>query len=129
MTSHSLPVQKAIRDKLVAHSPLGAAVYDHVPQDAAFPYIQIGDDTAIDDGGKDFEGQEITCTIHTWSRYPGKKECKTIQGEIYTALHDATLTISSGVVVQIRCEFEQSFTDPDGETRHGVQRFRAIAHD
>jgi len=102
-------------------------VYDAVPQDTvAFPYVTIGDDTFNPFDGDDFTGFDSTLTIHTWSRTDGKAETKTIQGQIYDLLHRANLTILGYNVITIDQVFEDSFTDTDGLTRHGVQRYRIL---
>lgn len=137
-------IQKAIFDKLVADVPLAAllsksvvnknkpAVYDNVPQvadsgkDADFPYVSIGEDTAFDWDTGNSVGKEATLTIHSWSRDRGRKEVKEIQGAIYNALHLADLTVVGYTTVFIISEFSESLSDPDGITRHGIQRFRII---
>ena len=65
-------------------------------------------------------------TIHVWSRYRGKKEAKQIQGEIYDALTRQELTVEDHDLVTIEFEYSDVVLDPDGQTRHGVQRFRAV---
>lgn len=89
-----------------------------------FPYTVLGDDTLVAWDTDDTIGTDVTVTLHVWSRYGGSKECKTIMGEIYTLLHRATLTKSGYHVVDCLCEFQEVFTEADGETRHGVMRFR-----
>ena len=45
---------------------------------------------------------------------------------IYEALHRAEIAIIGGQLVECMAEFQESFVDPDGLTRHGVIRFRLI---
>lgn len=126
----SLPFQKAVYDALQADVTLsgyvGDRIYDHVPAGTAFPYVEIGDATGRpwDTDGDD--GLEATLTLHVWSRKRGGLEAKRIQKAIYDVLHDADLTITGGTCVQIRLEFQETFNDADGLTRHGVQRFGAL---
>lgn len=107
-----------------------ANVYDDVPYlpDGAprdsFPYVVIGDDSTVMFDTDDTTGKTITTELHIWSRYPGMKECKAIMGEIYGILHRATLSISGYNVIDCLNEFSEAMNDPDGETRHGVMRFR-----
>lgn len=125
MPDASLPVQAAIFSALsAAVSPV--KVYDAVPQNAAFPYLTIGDDTAADAGTKTNQGQEITLTIHAWSQYQGRKEVKELLGKVYDALHEKPLTVPGFSVSMVRFEYSDSFTDADGKTRHGVARYRVI---
>lgn len=115
-----------------AGSPTAAAVFDHVPQSAtpedaeAFPYVVLGAETQAEFDTDDQVGRETTMTIHTWSRARGLKETKEIMDAIKSVLHDATLSISGETFVLCLQEFAEAMVDPDGMTRHGVQRFRII---
>lgn len=127
--SNAWPLQVAIRDRLLDFAPLVdlvSAVYDHVPQDAAFPYIRIGEDTAIDFDTDTSVGTENTITIHSWSRYRGKKEVKEIQQAVYDALQRHALPLPGLNLVSIDFEFSETVLDADGLTRHGIQRFRVL---
>lgn len=122
-------LQKAIFTRLNAFAALTAlidAIYDHVPQDPTFPYLQIGDDTSVPFDTHDSQGSDNTITIHSWSRYRGKSEIKQIQRETYNALHRFSLVVTGVTTVDCEWEFADSFKDPDGITRHGVQRFRVM---
>lgn len=129
---YEFSIQNTIYDVLSTTSAVTslADVYDNVPQaadagsDAAFPYITIGEDTLVEWDTDTELGADCTITIHTWSRYRGRKETKQIQGAIYAALHRANLTISGYNLVGIDWLQSESFMDTDGLTRHGVQTFR-----
>lgn len=132
MAQHSFALQKAIYTALDDNSALSAlvtGVYDDVPEGTSYPYITIGDDTAINVGTKTVDALEYTLTLHAWSQYRGRKEIKQIMSAIYDVLHDTSLTVENSVLVNIKQEFEQSFVDGDGITRHGVMRFRAVVFD
>ena len=103
-----------------------ARVHDHVPQDSAFPYVVIGEATAREFDGKTEDGMEQTVTLHTWSRDRGLKETKEIMAAVVDALDQVALTVTGHTLVLLRFEFSDTFLDPDGLTRHGVQRFRAV---
>lgn len=129
---YEFSIQNTIYDVLSTTSAVTslADVYDNVPQaadagsDAAFPYITVGEDTLVEWDTDTELGAYCTITIHTWSRYRGRKETKQIQGAIYAALHRANLTISGYNLVGIDWLQSESFMDTDGLTRHGVQTFR-----
>lgn len=91
-----------------------------------FPYIVIGDDAFVEWDTDTELGVEVTVTIHSWSRMPGKKEIKKIQGYIYDALH--RYDFSADGYKFIFCAFlsSDSFLDTDGLTRHGVQKFKVL---
>ena len=134
MTADSqLAVQGAILSALQSASGLttllaagATSVVDHVPQSSAYPYVVIGEATARDFDCKSSDGMEQTLTIHTWSRYRGLRETKQIMAEVVKALDQANLSIVGHSLVLLRFEFSATLLDPDGLTRHGVQRFRAI---
>jgi hypothetical protein len=133
--SAELEIQKAVYNALSTNAPLMAVVkgvYDSVPQsedsgkDSDFPYVTVGDDTTLDWDTDTSLGKEATITIHTWSRYRGRTELKQIQGLVYNALHLVNLNVVGYDTVLCLSEFAESMMDPDGLTRHGVQRFRMI---
>lgn len=131
------PLQQAVYSALRAASGLtdllanGAdSVLDHAPQELApYPYVVLGETTAVDWSAKTFEGQEHTLTLHTWSRYRGQREGKLIMAAVAGALDQAALSVTGHRLVLIRFEFSDTFMDPDGITRHGVQRFRALTEE
>ena len=109
-------------------STLGASIYDDVPDHEAvtLPYVTVGEDTMLDYSTKDLTGSEITTNLHIWSSYRGSKEVKQIMDRVHTLLHDSNLTVTGRNLVNLRAEFSDVLRDPDGITRHGVMRFRAI---
>jgi len=132
MSEHSLALQKTIFDALDGDSTLQSQVtdvYDFVPENTAFPYVKLGEDTAIDNGTKTLQGNEHTLVVHTFSRYRGSKEIKDIMSRIYTLLHESSLTVSGASLVNLRFEFSDVLKENDGLTTHGLQRFRAIVFD
>lgn len=122
-------LQTALYARLSGFAPLSAlvqGVHDHVPQDAAYPYVQVGE---IDSAEWDTDtslGSDDTVTIHVWSRYRGRLQTHQIQDAIYSALHRHALAVDGAQVVTVEFEFADSLLDPDGLTRHGVQRFRVL---
>lgn len=113
-----------------AGSPSAPAVFDHVPQAATpetasdFPYLVLGATTEAEFDTSDQVGRETTLTIHSWSRARGLKELKTIMDATKSVLHDMSLAISGETFVYCFQDFAETMLDPDGMTRHGVQRFR-----
>lgn len=107
------------------------AVYDQVPQvdDPAaqvdFPYVVLQDWTSQANDTDTETGFDLTLTIHTWSRQSGFFECQRIMEQVYNALHrHDDLTVPDWGVSGMQQEFSDMMRDPDGLTRHGVQRFR-----
>ena len=105
---------------------LGAGVFDEVVENATYPFVALGEETAIDYSTKDLNGGEFTINIHVWSQYKGAKQTKEIMDRIHDLLHDSSLSVSGFNLANLRFEFSDILRDPDGITRHGVMRFRAI---
>ena len=107
-------------------STLGAGVFDEVTEGTTYPFVAIGEDTVTDFGTKTEDGGQFTINIHVWSQYTGSKETKNIMDRIHDLLHDSNLSVTGFNLVNLRIEFSDILRDPDGITRHGVMRFRAI---
>ena len=135
MALHSFALQQAIftaLDGATINDADGNAitgVFDDVPENTAYPYVVIGEETATNIDTKDKDAHEHTLTIHVWSQYRGRKEIKNILSSVYTTLHNASITVSGASLVNIRHEFENTLTEADGITRHGVMRFRVVVFD
>ena len=132
MSSAAKELQRAIYLKLNGDATLSAlitGVFDHVPQNQAFPYVVLGEDTLKDWSTFGTLGQEPTVTLHVWSRSRGKREAQDILSRIDTLLHRASLTVTGQNVTGIEREFEQTLRDGDGVTYHGVQRYRVLLHE
>ena len=132
MSDHSLELQKSIFNALDGDSTLQnlvTDVYDFVPENTAFPYVKVGEETSIDNGTKTLQGNEHTLVIHTFSRYRGSKEVKEIMSRIYALLHESSLSVSGASLVNLRFEFSDVIKENDGVTSHGLQRFRAVVYD
>lgn len=107
-------------------STLGATVRDDFPDGTAYPFVQIGNDTAVDYSTKTEDGSEVTVNIDVWSRFRGSQEIKNIMDRIHSLLHNQDLTVSGTNLINLRFEFADAIRDPDGITRHGIMRFRAV---
>ena len=132
MSDHSLALQKTVFDALDGDSTLQSLVtdvFDFVPETTAFPYVKVGEETAVDNGTKTLQGNDHTLVIHTFSRYRGSKETKEIMSRIYALLHESSLTVSGASLVNLRFEFSDIIKENDGLTTHSLQRFRAMVFD
>jgi len=119
-------VYTALSNDSTLTSTYSASVYDDVPESTSYPFVAIGEDSAIDYGTKDVNGADSSVNIHVWSEYKGSKETKNIMDRIHTLLHDSSLSVTGFNLINLRWEFSDIMRDPDGITRHGVMRFRAI---
>ena len=136
----NLELREAIVATLKAHAPLAAllaadpvdgtaAVYDHAPQDATFPYVVVGDPVGVDHDTDDTLGWDAEVTIHQWSRFRGFEEVERIQRETDQALNRAEPTVVDGMIVTLHRVSVDGMLDDDGLTRHGIHRFRAIVEE
>ena len=132
MSKAGWPLQKAIFAALGADSAVKALIgdpariYDDPPGGAVLPYVQIGDGTETDWSTATEEGAEHQVTIHVWSRSGGRKEVRAVLAAIYDVLHDSGLSPEGQTLVNFRFTLSQIFRESDGETHHGVARYRAV---
>lgn len=131
MASAGFELQKAVHAALSSDPTLtgllgGTQVYDDVPRGAAFPYVTFGQTTERDWSTGSDEGSEHLVTLHVWSRAHGRKETDLIAGAMKNVLHGAALTLAGFRLVNLRHEFSDAMRDPDGETFHGIVRYRAV---
>ena len=132
MSTAGWPLQKAIFAALGVDATLATLIgdppriYDDPPGEAALPYVQIGDGTESDWGTSTDEGAEHQLTIHVWSRAAGRMEARAVLAAIHGALHDAVLTLESNSLVNLRFALSQVWRESDGETYHGMARYRAV---
>ena len=128
----SWELQKAIYGALTGDGALMAmitGVHDHVPQGAAFPYVTIGEASAVDWRTVGHDGMEVTLVLHAWSRERGRREVKLILAEVHRILNDAKLTVPGHVLVWLHFGVSQTMLDNDGATTHGIARYNAITHE
>jgi hypothetical protein len=122
-------VQQGVYDLLSQDEAIfysGAPVYDSVPDNAAFPYITIGEDVHNEWDTVNTSGSDATITVHCWSRTRGRKQVKELQGMVYDALHLNKFESESYRNVSIYWESSSSFMDNDARTWHGEQVFRIL---
>ena len=129
--SASWAIQRGIYQALANSSNLtsllgGARIYDDPPQAANLPFVSLGQ-TELRDWSKGTEdGAEHLLTLHVWSRAGGKKQVHEIIESIRGVLHDKPLTLADHHLVNLRHEFSEARPDPDGDTFHGIVRYRAV---
>ena len=131
MTASSVSLRAAIRDALIADSPLtsllgGGRIYDEPPRDAALPYVTLGEDVVSDGSTSTEPGDEHALTLHVWSRQGGHREAQLIAGAVLEALADAPLSPDGHRVANLRFIAADVRREPDGRTYHGTVRLRAL---
>lgn len=131
MTSAAFELQKAIYSRLAGDTATlaalgGARIYDDVPARAEFPFMTFGQSTERDWSTGTDAGSEHLLTLHVWSRGRGRKETEAVISAARQALHDQSLALAGHRLVNLRHEFSEARRDSDGETFHGIARFRAV---
>lgn len=123
MSEPSEALQVALGAALI--SALSCDVYDAVPQGAAYPYVTL-DSTTVNN--KDFlSGRKDQRFVYlsVWSRDYGQAEVLRIMAEI-DALHEQSLTLSTGEMASLRVERKRTVREPDGLTYQGQVTLRII---
>jgi hypothetical protein len=122
--------QQIVFDRLNGNLGAGVSLFDTAPflpegaPSTTFPYVVMGNDTSAAWDNDTFVGADVTVTLHFWSRSNGFKEVKTIMQAAYVRLHRAPLTKAGYNIVDCLWTFSDAMDDPDGQTKHGVQRYR-----
>ena len=126
----ALSLQKALRDRLLAHAPLiallgGPAVHDHAPQAGPLPYVGFTEIETRDFGTQTLAGHEHFVTLHVWSRAEGVQQVQAIIAEIDAALTSTALTLSGHRLVNLHVTL-WSAARVDGARQRGMIRLRAV---
>lgn len=83
-------IYKAVYQRLTSAEATAAnggtpiAVYDHMPTEAAYPFIVMEEHDSEQFNSDDSEGTDMTLYMDLWSQYPGMKEVQAL-GDI---VHD-----------------------------------------
>ncbi|HYJ58891.1 MAG TPA: DUF3168 domain-containing protein [Methyloceanibacter sp.] len=104
----------------------GVRVYNDAPQSVHFPFVTLGQSVVRDWSTGTEDGAEHSLTLHVWSRSGDKNEMQQIVEAIRAALHDQPLALEDRHLVKLRHEYSEARLDPDGDTFHGVVRYRAV---
>lgn len=131
MTDAAWALQQSIFARLSGDGDLvtllgGPSIYDDVPPGAGFPYLTLGQSVAEDWSTATEPGLEHVFTLHVWSRAEGRKQTHEIIGAVRSALDAAPLMLADHALVNLAFQFSEARRDPDGETYHGIVRYRAV---
>lgn len=121
------PLQQAVLSRLKADAALMgriSGVFDAVKPDKPFPYVTIGEATAIPYRSMQQFGEECTITLHIWSQYNGFKEAAEILDRLNRILADTVFSVPGWEMTACYYDFSETLRDPDGVTRHIPVRYR-----
>lgn len=126
----SLELQKAMRARILADADIvalgiGSRVYDAVPPQVAFPFIQIGEDRVNVWDGDCTSDTELISTVRVFSRQLGRVECKRLAERLRFILTEASgFTVDGFNLVLGHCEGYQIERHEDGLTHQAIIEFR-----
>jgi hypothetical protein len=137
MASLEFEVQKAVDALLIAalstftppgRSAPGVPVYDHAPQQAAYPYVRFGRKIKTPENLLAEKMARVQITLTVFSDFHGQEQVDAILARIEDTLDDAELTLAAGTAV--RCDLERSDTvvDTDGKTYTGSAIYAVLVH-
>jgi hypothetical protein len=94
-------------------------VYDAVPQNAALPYVVLGDGAA--ETQEQLQGSVSTCelSLHVWTEGHGRKQALAILNRIHAVLHHANVSMGGYVVMGLRCVRAETEVDVAQERVYG----------
>lgn len=147
MKAAALDMQKAVYTLLVADATLvallakdvrgagtGPGIFDEVPENQPYPYIEIGEFTSREFRTLTRSGEELTMTNHIWSQAPGNKQALEILKEMNRLLGDVTgIAVTDHLFIASWFEFYDILKDKEegGDlfTRHIPARYRIKIQD
>lgn len=129
--SPMLPVQGAILAVLTGDAALTDmtdAVYDYLPEDVPYPFVQLGEAIETPDNRHGGFGRQTVPTLHVWDQNRGYARVLRIGARITELLDHQPLPIPGQSWIATRFEFGQTLTDPEppGDIRHLVLRYRVV---
>jgi hypothetical protein len=119
MADAGFAVQKAIYAALNGNLGAGVSVYNHTPQDSAYPYVVIGGCEIVEDDYLAERKSEYYSYISVWSQYKGSKQVLDIISAIDTALHNKKLALDFGSMSDCKLKRKRCSLDADGITYMG----------
>lgn len=129
MESPELELQGAVYQHLIGDPSLTALidgrVYDPPPEDAVFPYVDLGEAQTLRDDATCVSGMQIFLTLHAWSTDVGFPEVKRVAGAVVDALHLTPLSLVTYRLISLMHRQTRIFRDADGLTSHAVIEFVA----
>ena len=131
MTAASWALQRSIFQTLskapALTSLLGEAeIYKKPLKGQALPYMTLGQTVNFDWSTGTDDGMEHDLTLHVWTSADSAEKVHEIMDTVKTLLHDRPLSVGGHYLANLRHEFAEARIDPDGETMHGIVRYRAV---
>lgn len=131
--SASLELRRALITHLRSDSSVtsllgGPKVFDHVPDSARDPYIQVRENARAWDTSTDY-GKEHDVEINAWSSKEGRKEIDEIMRAVELSVRSASLSLNGHRLVSIRFALMDVVREDQGQTYFGYARYRAVTEE
>lgn len=121
------PVQQAIYTAL-STAPATYPVYDAVPQGTAYPYLHIGEFSALPDEEIEVPSADASVVINAWSRQSGKQQAHAMLEFVRDRLDNQAI---GGGAWACSEDFADILEDPSSTAAarlyHGIARYRVRA--
>jgi len=128
MTAANWALQRSLFETLLGAPELtsllgGPHIYDTPQKTGSLPCITLGQTVNLDWSTGAEDGSELT--LHVWTSADSATEVHEIILTLRALLDDRPLAFQDHDPVNMQHEFTQVRIDPDGETLHGIVRYRA----
>lgn len=120
------PLQQAVFQCLSNNAELtrlATGIYDVVLEDLVFPYVTIGAPTTLNLSTRTTFSEEVSLTIHTWSKKDGKKESYALLNLIHQAIGKGLSLEGPFKLLAVSRPELQVIDDVDPVIKHGLARF------
>lgn len=128
MANCELELQKAVYALLSQDSPLatlGAAVYQHVPEQAAYPYVVIEVSDSNQEIATELQTRTISVAITAFCRDRSSQPCLDIVHRVGDVLDNADLTLAGCTLRRMVFVSSEVRLQPGGLTYRGTVISRA----
>jgi hypothetical protein len=128
MSDAANALQKAIYETLAGDEALAAligaaGIFDRRMTGKPMPYL-VTAEIVTNDFGPDAE--EHILTIEAWSDAEGRREVQTIAAKVKDLLHDAALTVTGAVLVNLQHRSTRIRREPKSKAFVAEMAFRAV---
>ena len=126
------PIQRAMYAMMTADAQLmtltSNQVYDDVPQNTNFPYVDFGSMSSTAYRTHTRGGEEAVATLNVWSIYEGNKEIEAIFQRLNALFGDKAFAVEGYDNIMSYYDFSDILLQRD-KIRHGVIRYRLLVQE
>lgn len=112
-------VMAGITAPAVSGPDVGVPVYDHQPENVAFPFIVLSSQTVTPDDTLAEAQAFYTAYLSVWSLYRGQRQVLAILSAMRARLHNASLALDDGESLLVRVTSQATSREPDDITYQG----------